>query len=814
MGAVYEAEGPQGERVAVKVMLDTSSSARESGAWARFLREAQVSSSLSSPHIVQILGGGVDPDRGAAYLAMEFLVGEDLEALLDRVGPLHPQVAVRLMMQAGRGLQVAHEAGIVHRDLKPANLFLVNQGGEIRVKVCDFGIAKIHPNHDQQHLTGTGHVLGSPLYMAPEQVLSSKKVDGRADLWALAMTLYHALAGRAPLEEHETFTELVLALTMQPIPSLQERAPWVSPGLAALVHGVLLKDVEARCQSIGDFLKALEPHAGGSDDVTAGMLVGVSAEQRAQRQPTVPPPLSWQEALSHNREADPLLGKVLAGKYRLEKILGEGGMGAVYEAHTEQGESFACKVIRPDLVGASPDAMRRLMREARTSLRLVSPHVVRVIEIDTDMSLGLPFILMELLKGFDLSTLLARQGALEPAATCRLFIDACRGLSVAHREGVVHRDIKPANIFLHQGGDPAAPLVVKVCDFGIAKQTDTDAYGKTSTELTRTGGLLGSPLYMSPEQARNAKSVDHRTDLWSLAMSLYESLAGQKVWQGFSSPGELVLAICTQDVPPVQDVAPWVSPGLADIVHRCLQRDPAQRFASVEELARALEPHAAACPVLSLEALLALSSTQRGRVAERSPLSRRPSAAPPEHAHTQDVAPASTPAPAPSSSRLGLAVAGVSLAILGAAWMLRPGEPRPVAVPPVVASTTPHEPAPSAALPVALPVMHVRVPVSPAQARVSIKGKPQELQDGAIELHGEPGDEFPVLVEVEGQTRETVVTLTRDGKARPAAIEGPPPRAVKGVGKNPEKPPEKPPAPVKTAPTTSPNGMGQVSDWR
>ncbi|MCS6899820.1 MAG: protein kinase [Myxococcales bacterium] len=820
MGAVYEAEGPGGVRLAIKVMLDTSQTARESGAWARFLREAQVSSSLSSPHIVQVVGGGIDAELGTAYLAMEFLSGEDLETLLNRVGPLHPQVAVRLVLQAGRGLQVAHRAGIVHRDLKPANLFLVNHAGEITVKVCDFGIAKIHPNHDQQHLTGTGHVLGSPLYMAPEQVLSSRRVDARADIWALAMTLYHALAGEPPLERHATFTELVLALTMQPIPPLQESAPWVTPGLAAVVHGALIRDTEARCPSIDEFLRALTPHAGGSDDVTAGMLVGFSEEQRRQVQPILLTPGTWQEALAHNREADPLLGKVLAGKYELVRTLGEGGMGAVYEARTSQGESFACKVIRPDLVGSNPDAMRRLMREARTSMRLVSPHVVRVIEVDNDMTLGLPFILMELLQGFDLSTLLASQGPLSPPAACRLFIDACRGLAVAHHEGVIHRDIKPANLFLHQTGGPGAPLVVKVCDFGIAKQTDSEAYGNMSTELTRTGGLLGSPLYMSPEQARNAKTVDARTDIWSLSLSLYEALTGQKAWQGFHSPGELVLAICTQEIRPIQDIAPWIPPGLAEVVHRGMQRDPSQRYASVEEMAQALEPYAASCPVLTLEAL-PLSQHQREVIAERSPLSHRAAVSDATADSTRDVLPRSIPSK-PSFAIPAAVLAFAAAALLGGAWMTRSSESREsLAATPTLPVSAEKQPVPTT--PTVIPVsdLVVRIPVSPPQAVVTVQGKPQGLQDGAIELNGKPGDRFQVTIEVDGLRREVQVILTSDGKAIPPSLEGPS-RPTKAAAKSASTPLTSPNATqnTKTTPTkpdppsNHPAGLGQQKDWR
>ena len=286
------------------------------------------------------------------------------------------------------------------------------------------------------------------------------------------------------------------------------------------------------------------------------------------------------------------------------------------------------------------------------------------------MALGMPFIAMELLRGLDLSALVGTAGPLAPPAVCRLFLDAARGLAAAHAVGIVHRDIKPANLFLHQTGGPADAIVVKVCDFGIAKQTETtDAYGKTSTELTRTGGMLGSPLYMSPEQAKNAKTVDHRSDIWSLCMAMYEAFSGQKAWRGYNSPGELVLAICTQDVPPLQDVAPWLPATISDAVHRGLRRDPSERYQTVNEFIDTLAPLAASCPTLTLDALRSLSEAQRLVIAERSPRSRRsisPGATSVDS--TRDVEPSGVrPSPFP---RLALAVGVASVLAASAGWML------------------------------------------------------------------------------------------------------------------------------------------------
>jgi serine/threonine protein kinase len=818
MGAVYEAshEASQNERVAIKVLLDTSRSARESGAFARFIREAQVSSSLSSPHIVRVLGGGIDPELGCAYLAMEFLAGEDLENLVDRVGPLNPQVAVRLVIQASKALEVAHAAGITHRDIKPSNLFLETRNGEVTVKLCDFGIAKIHPAHDNQHLTGTGHVLGSPLYMAPEQFLRAKQVDQRADVWGLAMTLYHALAGRAALDSITSFTELIVAITTKSIPHLQDAAPWVSPGLANAVHGALLRDLDARCPEVRAFADALLEHAGGGHEVTAGMLVGLTSAQQAEVAPRTELPEVWGEAAARSKGPDPLLGRKLAGRYLLQHTLGEGGMGAVYQAITDDGAEVAVKVIHPDLLGSSPDAMRRLVREARMAMSIQSEHVVKMTEVDTDMTLGLPFISMELLRGGDLSALVRQAGALAPPAVCRLIIDACRGLAAAHALGVIHRDIKPANLFLHEPAGPHGELVVKVCDFGIAKQTSVVESEKTSTELTRTGGLLGSPLYMSPEQARNAKTVDARTDIWALAMSMYEALSGHKAWADFNSPGELVLAICTQDVRPLQDLAPWVPAPIAEVVHRALRRDLSERFASVDEMARALERHAASCPVLTRDALVALGPAQKSVVAERGPSARR--SMPPAVAGdaTRDTPPPPSSRAAPSRFLL-LGAGAAALALVAATWAARAGLssggdaaasvnlPRPVIEQAPTASPTPS----------VKPVLVGHLTVNPPTARVSVNGENRPVSDGKVSIDGDAGASFKVHAETEQGSADVEVTMRSDGSLSPATVEVTPRRtpdirvAGKGGGAG------KPPGPASaTAPSNPPPSVGAIKDGK
>ena len=194
MGAVYEATHlGTNRRVALKVIV-SAALANEPGVVARFEREARASGAIDSAHVVQVLDTGVDPGSKNPYMVMELLAGQDVSDLVHRHGPLPPDVVLRIGAQSCLGLQRAHDAGIVHRDIKSANLYLAQKdGGEIVVKVLDFGIAKVRaepvPNGQDRHLTSTGSMIGSPLYMSPEQARSAKHLDGRSDIWSLGVVL-------------------------------------------------------------------------------------------------------------------------------------------------------------------------------------------------------------------------------------------------------------------------------------------------------------------------------------------------------------------------------------------------------------------------------------------------------------------------------------------------------------------------------------------------------------------------------------------------------------------------------------------------
>lgn len=273
-----------------------------------------------------------------------------------------------------------------------------------------------------------------------------------------------------------------------------------------------------------------------------------------------------------------LTGTVLAEKYRLGHVLGTGGMGTVYQAeHLALKAPVAVKVIDRE-VDEGDVALARFMREAQSAASLRSPHVVQI--LDYGMEGKRPFMVMEMLEGEPLATRLKRLGRLTPRDTYRVISHVARAVSKAHEAEIIHRDLKPDNIFLvHNEGDEIA----KVLDFGVAKVEATQLDGEGHT---RTGSLLGTPYYMSPEQAQGNKDVDTRSDLWALGVIAFECMTGKRP---FSSDGlgDLVLQICIRDIPVPSEVVP-VPPGFDEWFKKACARDPDARFQTARDLAESL----------------------------------------------------------------------------------------------------------------------------------------------------------------------------------------------------------------------------------
>lgn len=274
-------------------------------------------------------------------------------------------------------------------------------------------------------------------------------------------------------------------------------------------------------------------------------------------------------------------GDVIAGKYAIVRVLGEGGMGIVYEAtHLRLRQRVAVKMLQPEMLEHQV-IVTRFEREARAAGQLRSRHTARVMDVDiTDR--GLPYMVMEFLEGHDLETELEQRGQFPLPEAVDYVLQACSAMIEAHQLGIVHRDLKPANLFLANDG---GARVVKLLDFGISK-----VEGDGDSKLTTPDSVMGTALYMSPEQVRASGTVDARSDIWSLGIILYELLSGRPPWMG--SPTQLAAAIVTEEPPNLLSLCD-VPLEVAAIIGKALRRDPAQRWPDVRELALALAPYTA-----------------------------------------------------------------------------------------------------------------------------------------------------------------------------------------------------------------------------
>jgi serine/threonine-protein kinase len=495
---------------------------------------------------------------------------------------------------------------------------------------------------------------------------------------------------------------------------------------------------------------------------------------------------------------------MIGGKYKVIAQIGKGGMATVYSAvHVGTDRKVALKVMSPESEAADCDAsstsdrsgsMTRFEREARIAGNLDTQHVTRVFDAGRDPVHG-PFIAMELLEGDDLKDLIRNLGPLRPELALRIVAQACIGLARAHAIGVVHRDVKASNIFL--AADEFGERVVKVLDFGIAKGRRGDKVDPADPRtLTRTGAMLGSPHYMSPEQVLGTKALDHRADIWSLGVLLYKCVSARTPFDDRDTVGQIIVAIVHAAPPSVQDFAPWVAPEVAQIIGRALKGPPAERFQSAQEMCDALRRLIPGGDLaITADMLTPMSDDERRDVKPRLSTritvpdgtlgSRRleeaakaalAAAAPPrvtEVDSTIDPAVASFRSPSfgPRSlgTRVGLGafalVAGVALV-----WGLthRDGSPASAAsaAPSAPTAAVAAAPAPPST---GSPDRHAPLQILPPVDAVDVDSMPVTPDHGTVDLVGELGSVHKVHLRA-GKNEATVeVVVTEDG-ARPRTV--------------------------------------------
>jgi serine/threonine-protein kinase len=432
-------------------------------------------------------------------------------------------------------------------------------------------------------------------------------------------------------------------------------------------------------------------------------------------------------------EPHALLGTVLDSAYRIDRLLGEGGMGAVYAATQLRLEKpVAIKVMSRELA-AKPDALARFHREAKVTSGLGHPHIVQVFDFSTTPG-GEPFIVMEFLDGEDLEHRLRRSGRLTPPETLHIVRQVASALQATHGKGIVHRDLKPANIYLLNAAGETD--FVKVLDFGISKMA------AAATKLTRTLAIVGTPNYMSPEQAEGKNDdIDERTDQWALACIAWECLAGEMLFDGENAMA-ILLQIVNKPPRPLLGTAPDVHPAIEDVLTRALAKSKADRFASVSDFAAALE---AAITGRAASALPSPAKTAQLPAAEKSL---------PATTFTRTAGEARETV-ATSRTRFwiwGLAVSAAALLMLGGFLLLRPAAgPRPTAANPApalpAAEPSPtllaEPPPPVAPVAPAPPAKAESAPPPPAMPSEPVTPKPKKAKRSPTP---EPKPEAPAAV--------------------------------------------------------------------
>jgi eukaryotic-like serine/threonine-protein kinase len=508
----------------------------------RFLRGARLASQLQHPHVVTVHDFGRDDAHGLIYLVMDRLSGPTLAQVLERTGPLSVERSIVVLRQLASALHHAHSRGVVHRDIHPGNVVLEDISGRTDfAKLCDFGLSKLADAAER--ITLAGSVIGTPAYMAPEQIRGVEPLGPTVDVYAFGVTAYEMLSGTLPHTGASTVAMIASRLTERATPLRQH-----------LDLPPVLDDVVMRCLSeepAGRPASAVEIEAallglGGDPSLRAGV-----------------------SSIGHVAARLPVdLTGTTVGSYHVLSLVGSGGVGSVYLAeHPVIGSRVAIKVLHPELATRA-EMCRRFVEEARACGAIGSAYIPRYHDFGA-LSDGRPYAVMEYLEGHTLEARLAAEGPLALETVVSTASQVAEAMAHAHAIGIVHCDLKPANIFLT--GD-----AVKVLDFGIARAM----HGPERTRTTH-GGFLGSPGHCAPEQI-SGDAVGPASDVYSLGSTIFEMLTGRAPFEG--EVDEILRAKISSAAPPVRELRSDVPARVGQTLARMLARSPSDRVANMQEV--------------------------------------------------------------------------------------------------------------------------------------------------------------------------------------------------------------------------------------
>lgn len=538
MGTVYKVQDLELDRV-VALKTIRPDLASNASALRRLKQETLLARQIAHRNVIRVFDLGVS--EGLRFITMELVEGSDLRSVLDIKKKLPLEEALEILVQICQGLTAAHGEDVVHRDLKPQNILL---SAANRVRIVDFGLAR---SFADTGITHTGTILGTPTYMAPEQALG-KQGDTRADIFSLGVIAFELLSGELPYP-NQTLSESLLSRTRGSARPIESVAPDTPAWLARVVMRCLERNPADRYASAQDIEADLLAR-----DVCPFPAVALSGGSLTP-------------------------GTMIGSRYRIEAEAGEGGMGKVYRAlDLELQRTVALKVVRPELA-SSPGILDQLKHEISISSQISHKNVLRV--HDLGEASGLRFVSMAWAEGEDLASLLKRTGSLPEEQVIQLGVEIGEGLEAAHEQGVSHRDLKPSNVLLTSGGHAC------IADFGLAHSLKSLPEAGQGTPVPTSG----TPRYMSPEQV-DGVSVDHRTDIYSLGLILYEMATGRIPFNDESVFQTMTQRITEKPVSP-KVVNPALSTDLTNVILKCLEQDPAKRYETVTELLNDLQTHPA-----------------------------------------------------------------------------------------------------------------------------------------------------------------------------------------------------------------------------
>ena len=545
MGQVFEARrADYAAPLAIKLLPPGG----DSRAVQRLLREGELLTRLEHPNVIRVFEVGVS--QGQPYVAMEILAGVALSALIADLiaAKRRPAAALVSEIAAGmaRGLEAAHAAGVLHRDIKPSNVVITTEG---RVVVLDFGIALEAGN---SRMTASGEVTGTPVYLSPEQATASE-LDRRSDIYQFGLILHELIALERPYAGMRAMDALTQRL-QHGVPSLLKTLPDADRHLTALADSCLRRAPEKRPASFEEVLGRLAKVPGSREQLAAAIVK------------LAPPPQP--EAAAAAPAPRPAALPTQVGEWALIERLGQGGMGVVFRARRPDGAESAVKLLHPNLL-ERVDVVRRFAREVRIASELSHPGLVKIVEADT--SSALPWFAMELITGETLSERLRRETRL-PAPECgRILTELASALAVLHGAGLAHRDLKPGNVMVESSGR------IRLMDLGLVGGDDL-------TRVTRTGSVLGTPLYMPPEF--HDGEFGPAGDLYQLGLILHEMMTGDRTVNVQLGPEGPRL--------PTEVAA---SPALAAVYRAVLRSDPAARPKTAADIVQMLLAPAPARPI-------------------------------------------------------------------------------------------------------------------------------------------------------------------------------------------------------------------------